>query len=102
MSLRVLAPGLLTTIQDLGRTGSRHLGVGRAGALDAYSHSIANLLVGNAVGAATLEINLAGPTLTCTRAAVIALCGADMEAHVEGQSLPGWRPVCVPAGATLS
>jgi antagonist of KipI len=102
VSLRVLAPGLLTTIQDLGRTGSRHLGVGRAGALDAYSHAIANLLVGNPVGSATLEVNLAGPTLACTRAAVIAVCGADIDAQVDGHALPGWRPVRVPAGATVS
>lgn len=102
MSFRVLAPGLLTTIQDAGRTGSRHLGVGRAGALDAYSHSIANLLVGNAVGAATLEINLAGPTVACTQAAVIAVCGADIEARIDDHPLPGWRPVRVPAGATVS
>jgi antagonist of KipI len=102
MSLRVIAPGLLTTIQDLGRTGSRHLGVGRAGALDAYSHAIANLLVGNPVDRATLEINLAGPTLACTRAAIIAVCGADIEARIGGQALPGWRPVRVPAGATVT
>ena len=43
MGVRVLAPGAMTTVQDLGRTGWRHLGVGLAGALDRYSHTIANL-----------------------------------------------------------
>lgn len=102
MSIRVLAPGLLTTVQDGGRTGSRHLGVGIAGALDPYSHAVANLLVGNAIAAATLEITLAGPTLAFGHATRIAICGATIDARVDGLPLPGWRPAWVPAGAVLS
>lgn len=101
MSIRVLAPGLLTTIQDLGRHGSRHLGVGNAGALDAYSHSVANLLAGNPISAPTLEITLAGPRLAFESAAVIALCGAQIDASIDGIPMPGWRRVRVPAGALL-
>jgi antagonist of KipI len=101
MSVRVLAPGMLTTIQDLGRHGSRHLGVGNAGALDAYSHSVANLLAGNPVGTATLEITLAGPRLAFDEDTVIALCGAQCEAAIDGIPLPGWRRAWVPAGAML-
>ena len=101
MSIRVLAPGLLTTIQDLGRHGSRHLGVGNAGALDAYSHSVANLLAGNPINAPTLEITLAGPRLAFESAAVIALCGAQFDASIDGIPMPGWRRVRVPAGALL-
>ena len=101
MSIRVLAPGLLTTIQDLGRHGSRHLGVGNAGALDSYSHSVANLLAGNPINAPTLEITLAGPRLAFESAAVIALCGAQFDASIDGIAMPGWRRVRVPAGALL-
>jgi biotin-dependent carboxylase-like uncharacterized protein len=101
MNVRVLAPGLLTTIQDLGRHGNRHLGVGDAGALDAYSHSLANLLVGNAVDAPTLEITLVGPRLAFDQDTVIALCGAQFDASIEGIPVPGWRRVLVPAGAML-
>lgn len=101
MTIRVLAPGALTTVQDGGRDGYRHLGVGGAGALDAYSHTVANLLVGNRRDAAVLEITLAGPRLRFERAARIALCGADIDAHCDGVAIRAWRPVSMQAGATL-
>ena len=101
MSVQVLAPGLLTTVQDTGRHGLRHLGVGCAGALDAYSLQIANLLVANDADAAALEITLAGPRLRCERAVRIALCGAEIDAHADDLALPGWRPIDLPAGSEL-
>jgi biotin-dependent carboxylase-like uncharacterized protein len=101
MSLHVLAPGLLTTVQDAGRTGLRHLGVGSAGALDPFSYRAANLLVGNRRGEAALEITLVGPTLRFDFAARIALTGAECEAFVDDVPIPGLRRVDLPAGATL-
>ena len=62
-ALRVLAPGLMTTLQDLGRPGFQHLGVPVSGALDHVSLRAANLLVGNAAGVGALEIAYQGPTL---------------------------------------
>src|SRR5687767_12474198 len=106
MSVRVLAPGLLTTVQDAGRIGYRHLGVSTAGALDAYSHAVANLLVGNPATAPVLEITLGGPRLHFDRAARIALCGADIDARADvrgnPQTLPGWRRIDLPADCELS
>jgi biotin-dependent carboxylase-like uncharacterized protein len=102
MSVQVLAPGLLTTVQDAGRHGLRHLGVGCAGAIDAYSQQVANLLVGNDAHAAVLEITLAGPRLRFEYAARIALCGADIEAHVGELALPSWRPINLPEQAELA
>ena len=102
MSIRVLAPGALTTVQDAGRQGSRALGVGRAGALDPYAHAIANLLVGNAADAAALEITLAGPRLEFLSDARIAICGAQVDARVGDIAIPGWRPIALPAGSLLS
>jgi len=99
--VEVLAPGLQTTVQDLGRVGYRHLGVGTAGALDGYSSRVANLLVGNAEASAVLEITLQGPRLRLHRAARIALTGADIDAHVDGVAIPGWRPVDLPANSEL-
>lgn len=98
----MLAPGLLTTVQDHGRIGSRHLGVGSAGALDAHSHAIANLLVGNAIDASTLEITLAGPRLWFDQSVRVALCGADIDARVGDITVPGWRPMWLPANTTLA
>ncbi len=102
MRVRVVTPGLLTTVQDLGRTGGRHMGIGCAGALDAYSHTIANLLVGNRSDAPTLEITLAGPRLHFEQAARIAICGADIDARVDNIAIPGWRPIVLPARSVLA
>jgi len=102
VSVQVLAPGLLTTVQDHGRIGSRHLGVGSAGALDVHSHAMANLLVGNAIDASTLEVTLAGPRLRFDQSARIALCGADIDARVGDIAVSGWRPVWLPANTTLA
>src|SRR4051794_3525259 len=102
MSIRVLAAGALTTVQDAGRRGSRALGVGRAGAVDPYAHAIANLLVGNAADAAALEITLSGPRLEFQSDARIAICGAQVDARVGDVTIPGWRPIALPAGSVLS
>ncbi len=101
MSIRVEAPGLLTTLQDLGRPGYQHLGVGASGAMDPVSHRIANLLAGNPPGAAALEITLAGPRLRFEDDALVAVCGGDFDPRVEGLPVRRWRPVLVRAGALL-
>jgi antagonist of KipI len=102
MTLLVERPGLHTTVQDLGRPGFQHLGLGPGGAADPYSHRVANLLVGNDPGAATLEITLAGPALRFDETVLAALCGADLSASVEGEPLPLWRPAWIRAGALLT
>lgn len=102
MTLEVLAGGLQTTVQDLGRFGYRHLGVGVAGALDGYSARVANLLAGNAEDSALLEIALQGPRLRFHQAARIAITGADIDARADGIAIPGWHQVDVPGGCELA
>ncbi len=97
----VIAPGLQTTVQDRGRSGHRHLGVGIAGALDAYSARVANRLAGADDDAALLEIALVGPRLRFGAATRIAITGADIEARIGPHVVPGWRPVDVAAGSEL-
>jgi len=101
MSVRVISPGLLSSVQAGPRNGYRHLGVGASGALDGYSFAIANLLVGNEPGAAVLEMTLRGPGLLFEQAARIAICGAEIEAAIDGHALPGWRRIDIPAGSTV-
>lgn len=102
MSVRVLHPGVLTTVQDRGRTGHQRQGIPVAGAMDELSLRLANLLVGNDEDAAALELTLIGPTLRFDEQALIALGGADFGASVDGVHIPPWRPVCVAAGAIVT
>lgn len=81
-TLEIVEPGLQTTIQDLGRRGSEHLGVPRSGAADPTALAVANLLLANEPGAAALECTLLGPTIVARRPVTIALAGADMGARV--------------------
>lgn len=101
MSLTVLRPGVLATVQDLGRRGLQHLGVVPGGAMDPVSHRIANALVGNPAEAATLEMALLGPELLVGCDALVALHGARFAAEIEGTALPQSRPVLVRSGARL-
>ena len=101
MSLRVLRPGLLTTVQDLGRPGMQHLAIVPGGAMDGVSHRVANALVGNADDAATLEFALAGPECSFDSDALVALHGARFEPQVDGAPLPWSRPVLLRAGSRL-
>ena len=63
MGIHVNSPGMLSTVQDLGRWGFQNLGVPVAGPMDRFSHRLANLLVGNSTSAAGLEITLLGPDI---------------------------------------
>jgi KipI family sensor histidine kinase inhibitor len=93
--VRVIKPGLLTTVQDLGRRGYRSAGVPLGGAMDALALRMANLIVGNSDGAAGLEITLLGPELEFTADTVVAVGGAEFE------GAPPWRPLLLRAGERL-
>lgn len=101
MSIRVIKPGLLSTAQDRGRHGHAALGVGHAGAMDLPALRLANALVDNAAGAAALEITLLGPILQFAMTTRIALCGANLDARLDGVAVPMWCVVDVAAGSTL-
>ena len=95
-TIRVLAPGLLTTVQDLGRPGHAHVGVSPAGAADTVSLRIGNRLTGNPEGAAALEMTLQGGRFEFTHDSIISLTGGAFDC-----SVPMWRTVRVRAGETV-
>lgn len=101
MSIVVVRPGLLTTLQDGGRPGFAHLGIGRAGAFDAPALRIANALCGNPANACALEFTLLGPTLCLHANAWIAVTGAPIPLRIDGVAQPTWAPVFARAGATV-
>ena len=101
-SLEILAPGPLTTVQDLGRYGFGRYGVPPSGALDSFSLRVANLLVGNPEGEAGIEITLMGLKMRVLTDLVVALCGADLQPHLNDKPFDMWRSQIVKKGDTLS
>ncbi|ANF96769.1 biotin-dependent carboxyltransferase family protein [Paenibacillus bovis] len=102
MSIIVEKLGLLTTIQDIGRTGYGRDGVSITGAMDRPAHVIANWLVGNTGHEPALEITLAGFVAEFTADCWIAVTGGQLTPMIDGQLLPMWRPVYVRQGSRLS
>jgi antagonist of KipI len=94
--IRVVSPGLLTTVQDLGRFGWAHYGISASGAADPFALRAGNLLVGNAENAPALEMTLVGGTFEFQAGAVVALTGSDF-----GAGMPLWSPVEVSAWQTV-
>jgi antagonist of KipI len=106
MSIVVQRPGLLTTIQDLGRFGYQQYGVPAAGVMDEFAARTANELVGNDAGAPVVEVTLAGAEFVLEQSCVMAICGADLGAEVteglaEGRAVPLWTRLKVSGGTIL-
>ncbi|WP_432570222.1 urea carboxylase [Kineococcus sp. SYSU DK005] len=99
----VLAPGAMTTVQDLpGRLGYWQVGVPPSGPMDPWSLREANLAVGNPAGAPGLEITATGPTLRFSTDTVVCVTGAPAPITLDGAAVPMWEPVEVPAGGHLA
>ncbi|MBV6440848.1 MAG: KipI antagonist [Saprospiraceae bacterium] len=101
MKIRIITPGLLATVQDLGRPQWRSDGVPLGGAADAVSHRIANFLVGNKAGAATLEIAGGRFTAQVEQPGWLAVAGADGQFLTDEKEVGFGRLVFAPNGASL-
>ena len=99
--IHVQAPGLLTTVQDLGREGFGPLGVSPSGAADPISLRLGNRLVGNPEGLAGLEMTLLGGTFVFPQGAVIALTGSDFAATLDGAPVDLWTSIEAKADQSL-
>ncbi|MDK8182331.1 biotin-dependent carboxyltransferase family protein [Paenibacillus sp. UMB4589-SE434] len=102
MTIRVITPGLLTTVQDLGRFGFQKFGVLASGAMDTMALRMANLLAGNEEHAAAIEMTLLGPQLVFEQGTVVVLAGGSLSPAVDGAAIPLGRPVYLPAGSKLT
>ena len=102
MSIKVVKPGLATSIQDTGREGFYHLGIPPSGALDQYSMKMANLLVNNNEGDTVFECALLGPELIFECNSIVAVCGARMQPKLDGEPMPLDTAFSVKQGQTLS
>lgn len=101
MKIRVLTPGLLATVQDLGRSEWRSSGVPLGGAADTWSHRVANFLVGNEGRATTLEIAGDGFRATVEKAGKLAICGTGGQFFVNNTAIGNGRLVFAPKGSEL-
>lgn len=101
MGIRVLKPGMLTTVQDLGRTGYQSQGFSVAGVMDVRSFKIANLLLDNPENEAVLEFTLIGPTLEFTSATIIAITGGDFQPKINGEPAPMYTAIYMNKGDIL-
>ena len=101
MSITVLNPGLLTTVQDQGRIGYQQFGVSVSGVMDPRSASLANILVGNDEKEAVLECTMMGPQLQFDKANCIAITGGDLMPTLDGKPIPNYTAVKVEAGQVL-
>jgi biotin-dependent carboxylase-like uncharacterized protein len=102
MWVEVVEPGLATTVQDLGRSGTYNVGIPPSGALDQASAKLANLLVGNPVDAAVLEAPYMGPKLTFSGPTTVAVTGGTAQVLLNGEEVPSWESVRVDDGDVLS
>ena len=100
-ALSIVRPGMFTTVQDLGRWGFQSRGVPVSGAMDWYSHRLANMLVGNDPGMATLEATLTGPEIQFDAAAAFAVTGAEFELTLDDMPIEMDRAIEVRPGAVL-
>jgi biotin-dependent carboxylase-like uncharacterized protein len=100
--IRIIKPGLLTTVQDRGRWGYQQFGVTVAGSMDNYAFRVANLLVGNDESDAVLETTFMGPEIEFDCDEIISITGADMKPKLNGELIEMWTSIPVAKGDKLS
>lgn len=101
MGIRILKGGMLTTVQDGGRTGYQSQGFSVAGVMDARSFKIANLLLDNPENEAVLEFTLIGPTLEFTSETIIAITGGDFQPKINDEPAPMYKAIYMHKGDIL-
>lgn len=99
---QVKKTGLFTTYQDLGRWGYQQFGVPVSGAMDPFALQVGNLLVGNNANEAAIEMTMIGPELLVLSDHIVAITGADLDAKLNGNSVPLWQAVKIREGDTLT
>jgi antagonist of KipI len=102
MGIKVLKAGLLSSIQDLGRSGFQRYGMTVCGAMDTWALRLGNILLGNEEGEAAIECTQLGPTLRFDEGQLICITGGDLSPRIDGLPVALWKPIFVPEGGVLS
>ena len=101
MSLKIIKSGILDSIQDLGRWGHEHQGINPTGVMDRFSAQLVNILVGNDVNDAVIEMHFPASTFLFEEEALIAIGGADFTATVNDAEISLWHPLIVSKNSVL-
>lgn len=102
MSIKITRPGISTTLQDIGRSGYRNIGIGTAGAMDGFACRIANYLCGNSDGDTVIEMNFPAPEILFNNDALIAITGADFSPRINEENAGVWKTLFVKKGDVLT
>jgi len=100
--IRVLQPGLFTSVQDLGRFGYRNLGIPVSGTMDRISAGFANALLNNHQNDAVLEITMQGPILEFTHPTTIIITGAEMAPKINNKAILNYKLYKIKMGDILT
>jgi antagonist of KipI len=101
MSIVIIKPGLLDTIQDLGRIGQGRYGINPGGAMDRYAARMANILTGNDLHEAVIEIHYPGPQILFGKDALVCITGGDFVPTINDDPIPSWQPVLIRKNTVL-
>tara|TARA_Y100000590_G_scaffold467090_1_gene644705 strand:+ start:7397 stop:8506 length:1110 start_codon:yes stop_codon:yes gene_type:complete len=101
-SITILEPGLLSSIQDIGRYGFQKYGVPVSGAMDSFALRSANVLVGNEMNDACIEMTVIGPSIKFNYGALISVTGGDLSIKINGEKVDRWSAINVEAGSVLT
>ena len=93
MSLKIIKAGILDSVQDMGRIGYQHLGINPSGAMGRVAAQTANMLVGNNINEAVIEMHFPAAAFLMQQTAIIAISGADFLPTINGEPIPLWHPV---------
>lgn len=100
--IKIHSPGILTTVQDGGRIGYQQFGMPVSGAMDSYSLQLANFLLDNKLNEACLEATAIGPEIEFEGNTHIAICGANMQAQINGNEVNMNETIPVKSGDKLT
>jgi len=101
MSLLIRKPGILTTIQDLGRSGSRRFGINPNGVMDAVAARTINIALGNDENEAVLEMHFPAAEIEFTHDTFFAIGGAEFAAELDGRAISNWQTLTGQKGGIL-
>ncbi|MEP7279766.1 MAG: biotin-dependent carboxyltransferase family protein [Bacteroidota bacterium] len=95
MCISIIKPGLLGTIQDMGRYGYGSLGINCGGAMDRFAAQVANMLAGNSICEAVMEVHFPAPQVLFEQNALISITGGNFTPTLNDEPLPLWQPLLI-------